>query len=222
MSAGRQAGSTPVIRHPPPPPEKGSSARCFFVKENYRKRDSIKGNRKLCVWTFRYLEPTLVAQGRERKLHAARHFFSNCPKGPSPFFLCKATMGNTIATPTSTHPAPSPSVATTKHSPESRPSTAGLSSSGHSSLRKMESSSTLSSLARFYHHANPSNTSMASRMSKSNQPRRKKHGEKVMDIGKPTQFEHGIHVEYNKENGRFMVRSSLMLTEAISEPGFLI
>lgn len=42
-----------------------------------------------------------------------------------------------------------------------------------------------------------------------------------MDIGKPTQFEHGIHVEYNKENGRFMVRSSLMLTEAISEPGFL-
>jgi hypothetical protein len=34
-------------------------------------------------------------------------------------------------------------------------------------------------------------------------------GEKILDIGKPTKFEHGIHVEYNRENGKYMVRIAL-------------
>jgi hypothetical protein len=35
--------------------------------------------------------------------------------------------------------------------------------------------------------------------------------EKILDIGKPTRFEHGIHVEYNRENGKYMVRIALAL-----------
>ncbi|KAL0091719.1 kinase-like domain-containing protein [Phycomyces blakesleeanus] len=34
--------------------------------------------------------------------------------------------------------------------------------------------------------------------------RQSKQPEKIMDIGKPTQFEHGIHVEYDKEHGVYM------------------
>ncbi|KAI8147570.1 kinase-like domain-containing protein [Fennellomyces sp. T-0311] len=44
---------------------------------------------------------------------------------------------------------------------------------------------------------------MSSKVSKSS-GWRKQQGEKILDIGKPTQFEHGIHVEYNKDNGRYM------------------
>ncbi|KAI8369233.1 kinase-like domain-containing protein [Radiomyces spectabilis] len=106
-------------------------------------------------------------------------------------------MGNTIATPVS-----NPSVSGREYPPNSRPSTGGLPSSTRS-LRKIDSSSTLSSLGRFYHHPNQSNTSMASKISKASS-RRQGYPEKVLDIGKPTQFEHGIHVEYNKDNGKFM------------------
>ncbi|KAF7726701.1 p21 protein (Cdc42 Rac)-activated kinase [Apophysomyces ossiformis] len=105
-------------------------------------------------------------------------------------------MGNTIATQTAPHPAQE-----RLHQCDSRPSTAGLPSSGRS-LRRIESSSTLSSFGRFYQHANPSNTSMASKVSKASS--RRQQFEKVLDIGKPTQFEHGIHVEYNKDNGKYM------------------
>ncbi|ORY98025.1 kinase-like domain-containing protein [Syncephalastrum racemosum] len=126
-------------------------------------------------------------------------------------------MGNTLATPAPSHSAGATMSASTpkkhhhsnKHHVESRPSTAGLSPTT-SSLRKIESSSTLSSMARFYHHSNPSNTSMASKVSKASSAWRKhpsqpqQSPDKVLDIGKPTQFEHGIHVEYNKENGRYM------------------
>ena len=136
-------------------------------------------------------------------------------------------MGNTLTTQASTHPAPSntnnittPSATkrTFHHQTDSRPSTAGLSPSGQSSLRKMESSSTLSSVARFYSHTNHSGTSMSSKLSKSSGWRKQQAAaaaaaaaaaqEKILDIGKPTQFEHGIHVEYNKDNGRFMVNKS--------------
>jgi hypothetical protein len=34
----------------------------------------------------------------------------------------------------------------------------------------------------------------------------------ILDIGRPTEVEHGVHVEYNKENGKFMVRSALPRT----------
>ncbi|KAI7869648.1 kinase-like domain-containing protein [Spinellus fusiger] len=101
-------------------------------------------------------------------------------------------MGNTMTTPVS-H-------ASSQHH-DSRPSTAGLTSSSRS-LRKIGSSSTLSSPNRFYQHTNPSNTSMSSKMSRNSN--RRQPMEKVLDIGKPTQFEHGIHVEYNKDNGKYM------------------
>ncbi|KAI9470417.1 kinase-like domain-containing protein [Zychaea mexicana] len=69
----------------------------------------------------------------------------------------------------------------------------------------MESSSTLSSVARFYNHNNPSSASMSSKVSKSSAWRKQQQQtEKILDIGKPTQFEHGIHVEYNRDNGRYM------------------
>ncbi|CDH53783.1 serine threonine protein kinase [Lichtheimia corymbifera JMRC:FSU:9682] len=126
-------------------------------------------------------------------------------------------MGNTLSTTASTEPAPSSYSAhfhtDTKtsiskrnpHQPDSRPSTAGFSPSAYSSLRKTESSSTLSSSVRFYNHPSLSNVSMSSKVSKSSARRKQTSPtDKVLDIGKPTQFEHGIHVEYNKNNGRFM------------------
>lgn len=129
-------------------------------------------------------------------------------------------MGNTTSTPTVTHSVSSNySIASSTksafekrdghHQPGSRPSTAGLPPSAHSgrSLRKMGSFSTLaSSASRFYHHHSPSTLSLSSRPSKSTSSRRKHRDyDTILDIGKPTQFEHGIHVEYNKESGCYMV-----------------
>jgi hypothetical protein len=76
----------------------------------------------------------------------------------------------------------------------------------------MKSSSTLSSLGRLYSHANHSSASVVSRLSKSStRPIQHQCGtvlsDRILDIGKPTQFEHGIHVEYNKDNGKYMVTS---------------
>ncbi|KAI8079941.1 kinase-like domain-containing protein [Halteromyces radiatus] len=71
----------------------------------------------------------------------------------------------------------------------------------------MKSSSTLSSLGRLYQHANHSSASVVSRLSKSStRPSLQtcNDNNKILDIGKPTQFEHGIHVEYNKDNGKYM------------------
>ncbi|CDS05347.1 hypothetical protein LRAMOSA07876 [Lichtheimia ramosa] len=128
-------------------------------------------------------------------------------------------MGNTTSTPTVSHAAPSNySIASSTksafekrdghHQPGSRPSTAGLPPSAHSSrsLRKMGSFSTLaSSASRFYHHHSPSTLSLSSKPSKSTSSRRKHRDyDTILDIGKPTQFEHGIHVEYNKESGCYM------------------
>lgn len=130
------------------------------------------------------------------------------------------SMGNTTSTPTVSHAAPSNySIASSTksafekrdghHQPGSRPSTAGLPPSAHSSrsLRKMGSFSTLaSSASRFYHHHSPSTLSLSSKPSKSTSSRRKHRDyDTILDIGKPTQFEHGIHVEYNKESGCYMV-----------------
>ena len=127
-------------------------------------------------------------------------------------------MGNTTSTPTVSHSesrsnysiASSTRSAFNKHDghhqPGSRPSTAGLPSSARS-LRKMGSFSTLaSSASRFYHHHSPSTLSLSSRPSKSTSSRRRcRDHDTILDIGKPTQFEHGIHVEYNKESGCYMV-----------------
>lgn len=52
---------------------------------------------------------------------------------------------------------------------------------------------------------------MASKASKASSWR-KRYGDRILDIGKPTEFEHGIHVEYNKQNGKFMVSFSFGLS----------
>ncbi|KAI9316365.1 kinase-like domain-containing protein [Dichotomocladium elegans] len=129
-------------------------------------------------------------------------------------------MGNTLTTSASTHPDPSNysissgnskhagTVNRRHHHMDSRPSTAGLSPTAHSTLRKKESSSTLGS-SRFYTHHSASSTSMASKVSKGSRKRQQQQQQhqvepKIVDISKPTHFEHGIHVEFNKESGRFM------------------
>jgi hypothetical protein len=58
--------------------------------------------------------------------------------------------------------------------------------------------------SRLFMHSNASSASMASKASKASSWR-KRYGDRILDIGKPTEFEHGIHVEYNKKNGKFMV-----------------
>ncbi|KAM3589871.1 hypothetical protein VKS41_000725 [Umbelopsis sp. WA50703] len=57
--------------------------------------------------------------------------------------------------------------------------------------------------SRLFMHSNASSASMASKASKASSWR-KRYGDRILDIGKPTEFEHGIHVEYNKKNGKFM------------------
>jgi hypothetical protein len=89
-------------------------------------------------------------------------------------------MGNTIATPSDYS--------------DRRPSHI----SATRSLRKIASSSTLSSL-RLYRRSNRSETSLSSKFSNLS-----RFGDKILDISKPTQVEHGIHVEYN--NGKYMVK----------------
>ncbi|KAI8077284.1 kinase-like domain-containing protein [Gilbertella persicaria] len=67
------------------------------------------------------------------------------------------------------------------------------------SLRKMASSSTLSSL-KMYKQSNRSENSLSSKIS----VKSSSFGEKILDIGKPTKFEHGIHVEYDRDSGKYM------------------
>ncbi|KAG2178320.1 hypothetical protein INT44_001470 [Umbelopsis vinacea] len=91
---------------------------------------------------------------------------------------------------------------------DSRPSISSLHPSAMGSpsirsLRKKGSNETLGSGHRVYHHSNTSNVSMASKASKASSWK-KVYGERILDIGKPTEFEHGIHVEYNRQNGKFM------------------
>lgn len=47
---------------------------------------------------------------------------------------------------------------------------------------------------------NQNNSSMSSLHRK-----KKGFGNKIIEISKPTEFEHGIHVEYNTESGKFLV-----------------
>jgi hypothetical protein len=64
-------------------------------------------------------------------------------------------------------------------------------------LRRFGSSATL---AKLYHHHNVSSATVPSKaIAWKNQ-----HGERILDIGKPTKFEHGIHVEYDDDSGKFM------------------
>lgn len=106
-------------------------------------------------------------------------------------------MGNTIATPTSHHATRRPSHQYPhQHQQQQK-------ASSTKSLRKMTSSSTLSSL-KMYRQANRSDTSLSSKMS-ARSTSRTNFGEKILDISKPTKFEHGIHVEYNRDSGKYMV-----------------
>ncbi|KAI9244800.1 kinase-like domain-containing protein [Sporodiniella umbellata] len=89
-------------------------------------------------------------------------------------------MGNTISTPNNR----------IEKKPSHTPAPRGL--------RKMASSSTLSSL-KLYRQTNRSENSLSSKVSVQSG-----FGEKILDISKPTQVEHGIHVEYNKDNGKYM------------------
>lgn len=95
-------------------------------------------------------------------------------------------MGNTISTPSSPHGV------------SSQPSQQQQKPSSTKSLRKMTSSTSL----KLYRHTNRSETSLSSKVlaSPSHQ-----FGEKILDISKPTKFEHGIHVEYNRDSGKYMV-----------------
>ncbi|KAI7900090.1 kinase-like domain-containing protein [Cokeromyces recurvatus] len=100
-------------------------------------------------------------------------------------------MGNTIATPSSHGNYQS------SRRPSQKPSSTR-------SLRKMTSSSTLSSI-KLYKQNNKSETSLSSKMStKSSNRHPSTFGEKILDISKPTKFEHGIHVEYNRDSGKYM------------------
>lgn len=82
-------------------------------------------------------------------------------------------------------------------------------SSSTKSLRKKNSSSTLSSL-KLYRQTNRSDTSLSSKMSRSSK-QQQNFGEKILDISKPTKFEHGIHVEYNRDSGKYMVHIKQLL-----------
>ncbi|GAA5799105.1 hypothetical protein HPULCUR_004514 [Helicostylum pulchrum] len=64
-------------------------------------------------------------------------------------------------------------------------------------LKKFGSSATL---AKLYHHHNISAATMPSKAI----AWRNQHGEKILDIGKPTKFEHGIHVEFDDDSGKYM------------------
>lgn len=64
-------------------------------------------------------------------------------------------------------------------------------------LRRFGSAATL---AKLYQHHNVSSATMPSKaIAWKNQ-----HGERILDIGKPTKFEHGIHVEFDDDSGKYM------------------
>jgi hypothetical protein len=52
------------------------------------------------------------------------------------------------------------------------------------------------STSPYFHHNNNSNSNVA---------KKKKKSDKIFEISKPTKFEHGIHVEYSNESGKFLV-----------------
>src|SRR3954469_3260839 len=72
------------------------------------------------------------------------------------------------------------------------------------SLRHKESSSSLNSGPRVYQHSNKSDKSIGSDASKTS-IWRKQFGDKILDISKPADVEHGIHVEFDKERRMYMV-----------------
>jgi len=51
--------------------------------------------------------------------------------------------------------------------------------------------------ASYYNQNNSSTSSL--------HKKKKGFGNKIVEISKPTEFEHGIHVEYNTESGKFLV-----------------
>lgn len=65
-------------------------------------------------------------------------------------------------------------------------------------IRRLGSSITLSKL---YSHPNMSTPNMSSKAT----AWKNQFGERILDISKPTKFEHGIHVEYDDGSGKFMV-----------------
>ncbi|KAL7333059.1 hypothetical protein PS15p_202015 [Mucor circinelloides] len=106
-------------------------------------------------------------------------------------------MGNTISTPNQPDQHHGSTLSHSSRRPSQKPPSTR-------SLRKMTSSSTLSSL-KMYRQNNRSETSLSSKMSSRSTSRATSNfGEKILDISKPTKFEHGIHVEYNRDSGKYM------------------
>ena len=70
---------------------------------------------------------------------------------------------------------------------------------GARALQRIGSNATL---RRLYHQHNLSSATMPTKAS----AWKNQHGggERILDIGKPTKFEHGIHVEYDDDSGKFM------------------
>jgi hypothetical protein len=49
---------------------------------------------------------------------------------------------------------------------------------------------------------------MSSRTPRSRDEAASQKTKRILEIGKPIEFEHGIHVEYNREKGKFMASIS--------------
>ncbi|KAI7890941.1 kinase-like domain-containing protein [Mucor mucedo] len=64
-------------------------------------------------------------------------------------------------------------------------------------LRRFGSAATL---AKIYQHHSVSSVNVPSKAI----AWRNQHGERILDIGKPTKFEHGIHVEFDDDSGKYM------------------
>lgn len=67
-----------------------------------------------------------------------------------------------------------------------------------SSRRKLKRFGSSATLAKIYQHHNMSMPCTKAMAWKS------QYGDKILDISKPTKFEHGIHVEYDDDSGKFM------------------
>ncbi|KAF9943618.1 hypothetical protein BGZ65_000633, partial [Modicella reniformis] len=94
----------------------------------------------------------------------------------------------------------SPTGSTTGHIPGySRGRASSLTVNKNASTTSFASSAPAPPRGTGYLHANQS-TSSLSQWS----PSRKSYAKKIVSIGKPTDVEHGIHVEYNAERRKFM------------------
>ncbi|KAG0044667.1 signal transducing kinase of the PAK [Gryganskiella cystojenkinii] len=100
------------------------------------------------------------------------------------------------------HPQSSPSSSTTGHfQGYHRGRASSLTVNRNVSTTSFASSAPAPPRGPAYLHANPSTASV---ISSQWSPGRKSHAKKIVNIGEPTDVEHGIHVEYNAERRKFM------------------